>query len=248
MRFTTIAHGARSSLGPVSAERLDALAETVPLAPGARIVELGSGKAALLIRLLRHWPGTTAEGFDRNRWFLADARAAADEAGVGGRLSLIDTDAPGALLAGRSVDLAIAMGATGIVGDQAETLRFLASIVGPGGHVVVGDGAWVADPAAAGLAAFGMARDELVDGAEGLAELARAIGLEVVSVELVSPGEWDAYEAAYAGAVDDWAAANPGDPELDAFAARAAGMRASYGVWRRASMGFAIGVFRVPGG
>ncbi len=94
----------------------------MPLAPGARIVELGSGKAALLIRLLRRWPGTSAEGFDRNRWFMAEARAAADEAGVAGRLSLIDTDSPGALLAGRSVDLAIAMGATGIVGDQAETL------------------------------------------------------------------------------------------------------------------------------
>ncbi len=209
-------------------------------------MELGSGKAALLIRLLRRWPGTTAEGFDRNRSFMAEARAAAADAGVAGRLSLIDTDSPGALLAGRSVDLAIAMGATGIVGEQAETLAFLASIVGRGGHVVFGDGAWVAEPDPAGLAAFGMARDELVDGAEGLAALGRAAGLDLVSVELVTPGEWDEYEAAYAGAVDAWAAANSDDPERDAFAARAAGMRASYAGWRRASMGFAIGVFRVP--
>ena len=131
-------------------------------------MELGSGKAALLIRLLRRWPGTSAEGFDRNRWFMAEARAAAEAAGVAGRLSLIDTDSPGALLAGRSVDLAIAMGATGIVGEQAATIGFLASIVGPGGQVVFGDGAWVAEPDPAGLAAFGMARDELVDGAEGI--------------------------------------------------------------------------------
>jgi len=220
----------------------------VPLAPGARIVELGSGKAALLIRLLRRWPGTSAEGFDRNPWFIAEARAAAANAGVAGRLSLIDTDAPGALLAGRSVDLAIGIGATGIVGDQAETLAFLASIVGPGGHVVFGDGAWVADPDPDGLAAFGMARDELADGADGLAALGRAAGLEVIAVELVTPGEWDAYEAAYAGAADDWVAANPDDPERDAIAARAAGMRASYAGWRRAAMGFAIGFFRVPGG
>jgi SAM-dependent methyltransferase len=247
MRFTTIAHAGRTSLGPVSAERLDALAETVPLAPGARIVELGSGKAALLIRLLRHWPGTSAEGFDRNRWFMAEARAAAEAAGVAGRLSLVDTDSPGALLAGRSVDLAIAMGATGIVGDQAETLAFLASIVGPGGHVIFGDGAWVADPDPDGLAAFGIARDELVEGAEGLAALGRAAGLEPVSVELVSPGEWDAYEAAYADAAEDWVVANPDDPERAAFAARAAGMRVSYAAWRRAAMGFAIGVFQVPG-
>ncbi len=231
----------------MSAERLDALAERLALAPGARIVELGSGKAALLIRLLRRWPGTSAEGFDRNPWFMTEARTAAVEAGVADRLSLIDTDSPGALLAGRSVDLAIAMGATGIVGEQAETIAFLASIVVPGGQVVFGDGAWVVEPDPAGLAAFGMAREELADGADGFADLGRAAGLEPVVVELVTTGEWDAYELAYAGAVEAWAAANPGDPERAAFEARAAGMRASYAGWRRASMGFAIGVFRVPG-
>ena len=46
-----------------------------------------------------------------------------------------------------------------------------------------------------------MARDELADGADGLAALGRDAGLEVLAVELVTPGEWDAYEAAYAGAV-----------------------------------------------
>ena len=211
-------------------------------------MELGSGKAALLIRILRRWPGTSAEGFERNRWFMAEARAAAEDAGVAARLSLIDTDSPGALLAGRSVDLAIAIGATGIVGEQATTIGFLASIVGPGGQVVFGDGAWVSEPDPAGLAAFGMARDELVEGTAGLAALGAAAGLEVRSVELVTPEEWDAYEADYAGAVEAWAAANPGDPEREAFLARATGMRASYAAWRRASMGFAIGVFRVPGG
>ena len=220
-----------------------------PLAPGARIVELGSGKAALLIRLLRRWPGTSAEGFDRNRWFTAEARAAAEDAGVAGRLSLIDTDAPGALLAGRSVDLAIAMGATGIVGDQAETVAFLASIVGPGGHVVFGDGAWVAEPDPAGLAAFGMARDELVDGAEGLAALGRGRGTGGPSPSSSSrPRSGTRTRPPTRVPSTTWAAANPDDPDRDAFLARAAGMRASYAAWRRASMGFAIGVFRVPGG
>jgi hypothetical protein len=224
------------------------LSGRVALAPGARVVELGSGKAALLIRLLRRWPGASAEGFERNRWFMAEARTAAAEAGVAGRLSLVDTDSPGALLGGRSVDVAIAMGATGIVGEQAETLAFLASIVGPGGQVVFGDGAWLAEPDPEGLAAFGMARDELADGADGFADLGRAAGLEPVTVELVSTGEWDEYESAYAGAIDAWAAANPDDPERAVFLARAAAMRASYAAWRRASMGFAIGVFRTPGG
>ena len=212
--------------------------------PGARVVELGCGKADLLIRLLQRWPAASAEGFDRNPWFLAEARASAGAAGVSSRLSLIETDAPGALLSGRSVDLAIAFGATGIVGDQAGTIAFLASIVTPGGEVLLGDGVWVADPPPEGMVAFGMTHDELVDGVEGLAASGRASGLEPVSLELVSVAEWDAYETAYAGAIEAWAAANPADPEHDAFLARAATFRASYAAWRRASMGFAIGRFR----
>ena len=160
-------------------------------------MELGCGKADLLIRLLRRAPDATAEGFDRNPWFLADARDAAEAASVAGRLSLIETDAPAVALHGRAVDVAIAMGATGIVGEAAETLAFLGSIVVPGGEVVFGDGFWAAAPPDAALVAFGMRRDELPDGLDAFAGLGRAAGLEPVTVEAVSPGEWDVYERAY---------------------------------------------------
>jgi Methyltransferase domain len=218
----------------------------VALPRQARIVELGCGKADLLIRLLRVHPDATAEGFDRNPWFLADARAAATVAGVVGRLSLIETDAPAVRLAGRAVDAAIAMGATGIVGDGRATVTFLASIVVPGGEVVFGDGFWAATPPDDGLAAFGMTRGELPDGLDGFAALGSAAGLEPVAIEAVSTAEWDDYEAAYGAAVRTWAEAHPDDPDLDAFLARAEGMRTSYAAWRRRALGFAIGRFRRP--
>ena len=78
----------------------------------------------------------------------------------------------------------------------------------------------MADPPPDGLAAFGMTRDELPDGVDGLTGLASAAGLEPVSVELVSTDEWDAYEAAYADGIEAWAAAAPDDPDRDAFLAR----------------------------
>ena len=209
-------------------------------------MELGCGKADLLIRILRQHPDATAEGFDRNPWFLADARDAAEEASVAGRISLIETDAPVVALHGRAVDVAIAMGATGIVGEAAETLAFLASIVVPGGEVVFGDGFWAAAPPDSALAAFGMTRDELPDGLAAFAGLGRAAGLEPVTVEAVAPGEWDAYERAYRDAVADWAVAAPGDAEREAFVQRSADMAASYDDWRRSAMGFAIGRFRRP--
>lgn len=139
------------------------------------------------------------------------------------------------------------MGATGIVGDASATLAFLASIVGPGGQVIFADGVWVADPPPGGLASFGMRREELPDGVPGLTALAVAAGLDPVSVELASSDEWDAYEAAYAGAIEAWVlTVGPEDPDRAAFLARAASFRESYADWRRACMGFAIGWFRRP--
>lgn len=247
LRFTVIAHGDRSVLGPVSGERLDALVAAMPLDRGDHVLELGCGKGDLLVRLLARWPAATAEGFDRNPWFLAVARAAAESAGVAGRVSFIETDAPGALVADRSVALAIAMGASGILGDHAATVAGLAKAVRPGGVVLFGDGVWVREPLSSGLASFGMTRDELPDGPDGFAALGVEAGLEVLDVDVVTEAEWDDYEDAYAGAIERWAAANPTDPEAATFLERAHLFRSSYAEWRRDALGFAVARFRVPG-
>jgi SAM-dependent methyltransferase len=247
LRYTVIAHRGRRSLGPVASARLDALVARTALGRGDHALELGTGKGELLVRLLERWPEATAEGFDRSPWFLATARRRAESAGVAGRVSFVLTDAPGALIADRAVALTMALGATGILGGQAETVAGLARATRPGGTVVFGDGVWLAEPPADGLAAFGMDRAELVDGAEGLAALGVAAGLEVLDVELVTPEEWDAYEAAYSDGVGAWLAANPDDPDHAAFAARRVKMDASYRDWRRGTFGFGIARYRVRG-
>jgi SAM-dependent methyltransferase len=237
----------------VSEARLASLVERSVLGSGDHVLEPGCGKGAFLVDLLRRWPEATAEGFDRNPWFLADARVAARAADAAGadvtrRVSWVETDAPAVLLEGRAAALTVAMGATGILaGDQGATVGLLARATRPGGVVVFGDGLWIREPSAAGLRAFGMARDELVDGPDGFVGLAVAEGLEVLDVEVVSDEEWDAYESAYAAAIGAWAADHPDDPDHDEFLARSALMRASYDEWRRDAFGFAIGRFRVPG-
>jgi SAM-dependent methyltransferase len=219
------------------------------LAAGDHVLELGCGKGEFLVRLLRRWTGATGEGFDRNPWFLAAARAAVAEAGpdVERRVSFVETDAPGVLIADRSVAMTVAIGASGILGDQAATVAGLAAAVRPGGIVVFGDGLWIREPLVSGLASFGMTRDELPDGVEGFAALGIEVGLEVLDVEVVDDAEWDAYEDAYAGAIEQWAAANPADSDAGPFLERATLFRESYAEWRRDAFGFAIARYRVPG-
>jgi SAM-dependent methyltransferase len=245
-RFTVIAHGDRRILGPLSDGRLDELVVRTPLGRGDHVLELGCGKGELLVRLLARWPEATAEGFDRNPWFLAAARSIAESAGVARRVSFIETDAPGALIADRSVAMTIAVGASGILGDEAATVAGLARATRPGGVVLFGDGVWIREPLSSGLASFGMARDELPDGPEGFAALGVEAGLEVLDVDIIDDAEWDAYEDDYAGAIERWVAANPDDPEASPFLERAELFRSSYAEWRRDALGFAIARFRVP--
>ena len=231
----------------MSPARLADVVAATPMTSGDHALELGVGKGAFLVALLDRWPGATAEGFDRNPWFLADARVAAAEAGVGARVSFVETDAPGVMLADRAVAMTVAMGASGIVGDGAGTIATLAAATRPGGTVLFADGLWLREPPADGLAAFGMPRDELPDGEDGFAALGEAAGLVVDAVEVVATDEWDAYEGSYAASVERWAAAHPDDADREAFLARAEMMRSSYTDWRRDTFGYAIGRFRVPG-
>jgi hypothetical protein len=211
----------------------------------ARIVELAPGKAELLCRLLLALPGASAVGIDRSPWFLAEARTRAAELGVRDRLELRVADATSVDWPDGSADLAISMGAAGILGDHAATLVALAGMVRPtGGLVLFGDGVWTAEPPAEGLASFGMARDELPDGLQGQAELGRRAGLEAEWAETTALEEWDDYETAYADGITAWAAANPDDPEREAFLERSSSMRRSYDEWRRGAFGFGITCFR----
>ena len=123
----------------------------------------------------------------------------------------------------------------------------MAGATKPGGDVVFGDGLWIRLPSAAGLRAFGMARDEMVDGPDGFAALGIEAGLGVLDVEVVSEAEWDDYEASYAAAITRWATAHPDDPERAEFLAQSSMMAESYREWRRDAFGFAIGRYRVPG-
>jgi SAM-dependent methyltransferase len=248
LRFTTIAHGDRQILGPMSRARLEGLAGACPLSSGDHVLELGVGKGAFVATLLGRWPGATAEGFDRNPWFLAAARAAAIEAGrdIAARVSFVETDTPGVMFADRSVALTVAMGAIGILGDQQQTVAGLAASTRPGGIVMFADGFWSRLPPSDGLASFGMARDELADGVDGFAALGAEAGLAVEAVDVVDVAEWDDYEGSYAAAVERWAASNPDDPERVTFLERVALMRSSYADWRRDAFGYAIARFRVP--
>jgi SAM-dependent methyltransferase len=243
-RGSTIAHAGRVILGPMTGDQLDALLDGVALPAAGRALDIGCGKGDLLVRLAQR--GLGGVGVDRNPALLADARGLTERAGVGDRVAFVQGDAvevERSLALPEGFDVVACIGATGALGGPVSASTRLRALARPGGLVLIGEGFWRSEPTPAQLAEFGMEPGELVDREETLARMAVG-GLSVIRAIDATQAGWDAYEAAYAGALDAWTAANPADPDADEFRALASLFRDTWHAWRREAMGFAVAALR----
>lgn len=240
---SAIAHAGLAFQNPLNEEEVDALVERLPLGGAARVVDLGCGKAELLIRILeRH--DASAVGVDLSPYFLAEAREEAARRAPGARLELREEDVARTRLEPESFDLAIAVGAGGIWKAYGEALRTLARLVPPGGHVLLGEGYWRREPSAAYLEALGAERDELA-GRDGLVAAAREPGLELVEALESSETDWERYERRWAENGERWAADHPEHPEREELLAWIRNGRHRFErLGGRETLGFGLFLFR----
>ncbi len=245
LRFTTIAHADLTILGPATPEDLEDLLDAAGPAAGGMgtsALDIGCGKGDLLVRVARR--GASGVGIDRNEAFLAVGRALAETAGVTQRLRFEFADAGDGVIDG-GYDLVACVGASGAVGGPVLAPGRLAALARPGGRVLIGEGYWRHEPTVEQAADFGAAPGELADLTGTLARMTDA-GLETIAWRTAGVEAWDAYEDAYAGAVERWAAASPDDPDHDEFTARAAWFRSTWAAWRREALGFVTVLLAVP--
>ena len=118
-------------------------------------------------------------------------------------------------MADRAAALTIAMGATGILGGQAETVAGLAAATRPGGTSCSATACGPASRPSHGLAAFGMTRDELADGPDGFARWASRRAWRSSASRSSALDEWDAYESSYATTVEALGGREPGRSRPD---------------------------------
>ena len=77
--------------GPMSAAKMERVIGYLPLERGARVLDIGCGKAELLLRLVERY-GVEGIGVDRSRDALALARAAVDARVPDAPVHFIETD------------------------------------------------------------------------------------------------------------------------------------------------------------
>ncbi|MFJ3147232.1 SAM-dependent methyltransferase [Streptomyces halstedii] len=196
---------------PLSEEHAARLIAACAPAPGARIVDFGSGWGELLTRLVEAAPGATGDGVETDPEAVARGRRLVEGRGLADRVSFHEV--PAAAYARDGYDLAVSIGAAHAwPGGAAEALKALRAAVRPGGRVLFGDGFWEREPSPAALEGLGAEPGDFGSLLE-LIRLAESAGLRALQVTVADQREWDLFEsAANIGRGERWALDRPGHP------------------------------------
>jgi SAM-dependent methyltransferase len=232
-------------LNPINAAAFDELVDLLDLPTGAHLLDIACGKAEGLIRIATRYP-IAGVGVDLCPLFLESARAAAQlRVPSHSTLTFVEQDGATYPAPDSSLDLAICLGASWVFGGYRGTVRRLASLVKPGGQVLVGEPFWQTEPDPAYLAASDTARADHGTHAENAAA-GEAEGLTLLYTLVSSPQDWDRYEGLRGRAAERYAAAHPDDPDAPKILARSRHWREAYLRWGRDCVGWAVYLFRKP--
>ncbi|NBB51673.1 methyltransferase domain-containing protein [Rhizobium sp. CRIBSB] len=208
--FNRIAYEALQVCNALSLDAVEQAVATTRLGPGARILDIGTGNAAVSIRLARRFGfQVTAVELDPG---MADlARARIEQAGV--PLDLVQATSGAVLKASPPFDLIVAIGTTEPAGaglrDPADIFASLGAHLVPEGFLLWGDVVWRDIPPEP-LRQMMELTNTYADDAGWRAAAATA-GLQVLSARMSPDAEWDGYAGAMQAAADAWLMAHPDD-------------------------------------
>jgi SAM-dependent methyltransferase len=241
-----ISYQAMDFCNPLSVALLDRVVTLAAIAPGAQALDLGCGNAAMALYLAENH-GLKVDAIERSPAVAAIARARLQGRGDPGQVTLHNVSSRDFLDDGKTFDLVLAAGASGVVEgppEPAAILKTLRAHVRPGGYLLWADPFWKREPDPMFLAMLG-ALAAYKTHAENIAA-GEAAGLIPYYAGVSTDQDWDDYTWRMASAIERWLAENPGDADAESVRQRGAFMRAAYLAQGRDSMGFGVYLFRAP--
>jgi len=241
--FTAIAHEGLAFMNPLAEEDVDEMIEALELEPNAHVLDLGCGKAEILLRIVERFPDVRATGLDNSSAILAEARRQAESRVPEAKVFLLEQDVREYAPEPGSFDLVVSTGGVAFRGGVGGTLAVLAGFVASGGKLLFGEGYWREEPSAEYLVALGAAREELKD-YEGTIQAAVEAGLDLKRAVTSSIEDWDAYEDAWARNGERYAHAHEDEEGVDELREWIANGRARYReLGGRETLGFGLFLF-----
>ena len=216
--------------------------DLLELQPGERVIDFGTRKAELLLRLIERYH-VQATGIERSPYFLQELRQRAKTRVQQDSLEIIDADATTYQARQGFVSLAACMGASEIFGGYQGALAQLTQMVRPGGYVLIGEGYWKRDPDPAYLRAFGATLDEYLSHTNNVMAGSQ-FDLIPLYAAVCSDDDWDHYEWLHSTAIEQYARTHSDDPDVPELLARIRSWRELYLRGGRDTLGFAVYLFQ----
>ncbi|HBJ86111.1 MAG TPA: methyltransferase type 11 [Verrucomicrobiales bacterium] len=244
LRFSTIAHRDHVFCSPLSSAKADQLVDLLDLPKSGRVLDVGCGKADLLLRVMARY-GVARVGVDPNGELVRAARASAEARGISGFVELHEARVADVALEPESFDVALCIGSTHAYGKFDQALTALSHLVRPGGQVLIADGYWKREPAAEYLAFLGAGLTDYCKH-QGNESAGIAAGLVPLYSCVSNDDEWDHYEGLYCLSMERFVRDHPQDPDAGPFQERIRAWRDAYRRWGRDTLGFGYYLFCKP--
>jgi cyclopropane fatty-acyl-phospholipid synthase-like methyltransferase len=171
------------------------------------VLDVASGRGGPALLLAREF-GCSVEGVEIAPEFHGAAVERVAAAGLADLVTFRLGDASHEAFPAASYDAALCIGASFVWGSLAGTLDALEPVVGPGGHVVVGEPFWRRLP----LPDDYEDRNDPFTTLEGTVAIFESGGLRAVAVIASSEDDFDRYETLHWHAVETWLAESADDP------------------------------------
>ena len=233
-------------MNPVDEAKLDQLLDLLRLTPGSRVVDIGSGKGAMLLRLAEKY-SIQGIGVDKSPYSIRDAEERKREKGPRADISFLEMDGADYKPEARQLaDLSMCIGASWVYNGYRNTLRALAKMTKPSGYVMSGEPYWKKEPPGEYLEAEGFPKT-LFDTHPGNVNTGEKEGLRLAYTLVSDEESWDRYEGLHWFAADQYAEEHPEDLDTAELLQRNAKAKESYLRWGRECFGWSIYLFRKIG-
>jgi SAM-dependent methyltransferase len=230
----------------MSVGKFEELIALLRVRPGAKVLEIATGKGEFIIRLAEQYK-IEGIGIDISPYYVSDAEKKLKERVPDGHLTFLEMN--GANYQPEkpeSFDLVACIGASWIYGGHTGTLKAMKEMAAPGSWLVVGEPYWRQEPAPEYLEATGEKRSSFGTHCEN-AEAGQELGLELVYTLVSNQDDWDRYEGLRWYAAMEWAEKHPDDPDVKEVLKQVVENRTNYLRWGRETIGWSIYVFKKNG-
>jgi precorrin-6B methylase 2 len=243
-KFSQIGHRDHEFYNPITKSKIEKILSLANLKPSDKVVDIGSGKCEILIRLIEKY-SIIGTGIELYEGFVSQAQQNAAGRIDKENLILINKDAKEGLSQSMDTqyDMAMCIGSTHALGGFEPTLIELKKCVKDGGYIVIGEGYWKVKPSSEYLKALGAEESEL-NSHYGNIKLAEDLGLISLWSSVASEDDWDEYECLYSMSIENYCYENSEDEDCEEMLKKIRAWRSTYFSMGRDTLGFGLYLFR----